>query len=61
MANLKNNTAHHRKLHFIANTFRKFISRIQELFSLEEVEVTFTQVGDTTRYSYTKIHHKHAA
>ncbi len=37
------------------------LKAIKSLFTLEEVEVTFTQVGDSTRYSYTKVTHKHAA
>jgi len=40
---------------------RNCMKGIKELFSLEEVEVTFTKVGDSTRYSYTKVNHRHAA
>ena len=61
MANLKNKADQGGKMHFATNILRKFIGYLRELFSLEEVEVTFTKVGDATRYSYTKIHHKQAA
>ncbi len=47
--------------HKLAAAFRNCIKSIKDLFSLEEVEVTFTQVGQSTRYTYTKVHHKHAA
>ncbi len=53
------------KRQHIRNLFSGAVSRVisyfRELFSLEEVEVTFTKVGDSTRYSYTKVEHKHAA
>ena len=45
----------------LANALRNFAHSIKSLFRLEEVEVTFTKVGDSIRYSYTKINHKHAA
>jgi hypothetical protein len=48
-------------LHSMAATLRNCVKRIKKLFTLEEVEVTFTQVGHSTRYSYTKISQKHAA
>ena len=48
------------RLQRLTNAINRVIANIKELFSLEEVEVTFTQVGDSTRYSYTKVEHKHA-
>ena len=45
----------------MAQVMQNGINAVKKLFSLEEVEVTFTKVGDTTRYSYTKVQHKHAA
>ncbi len=50
-----------RLLQKIAAVIRNGIKAINNLFSLEEVEVTFTKVGGSTRYSYTKIDHKRAA
>ena len=44
-----------------SHLFKKVISQLKDLFTLEEVEVTFTKVGESTRYSYTKVSHKHAA
>ena len=48
-------------LHSAATTLRNCINGLKNLFSLEEVEVTFTKVGDSTRYSYTKVGQKRAA
>ncbi len=48
------------RLSRFADTIRYLVNKIGNLFTLEEVEVTFTKVGDSTRYSYTKIENKHA-
>jgi len=60
MTNMTNTTERPGKMRQFTQAINRFIAHIRELFSLEEVEVTFTKVGDSTRYSYTKVDHEHA-
>ena len=39
----------------------RLVNRVRDLFTPEEVEVTFTKVGNSTKYSYRKVRHKQLA
>lgn len=61
MAYLNGNRNQDTKLHRLMGILNRLLVQIRDIFSLEEVEVTFTKVGDSTRYSYTKTRHKQIA
>ncbi len=46
---------------WLTDSIKALSSKVKDLFKPEEVEVTFTKVGDRTKYSYTKVDHKHLA
>ena len=49
------------KKQWLTDSLKALGTKVKSLFEPEEVEVTFTKVGDQTRYSYTKVDHKHLA
>lgn len=45
----------------IRGFFRRFWTRLHDLFEPEEVEVTFKSEGNRISYTYTKVAHKQIA
>lgn len=61
MASIDDSKRHGNKSNLLTGIVNKVRALIRDIFSLEEVEVTFTKVGDSTRYTYTKISHRQVA